>query len=117
MNNICGYVVLRKPMHNFYAADRCAFFKKPPCIGDIYYSGLDRMPWFDLDEDHYSGTLPLELIKLRSEIEETNQYFTDIKLLSNVDKTQKILEFSNRHQDRNEICVVFSENLAKQKKL
>ncbi len=117
MNNICGYVVLRKPMHNFYGADRSAFFKKPPCIGDIYYSGIDRMAWFDLDEDHYSGILPCEFIELRDEIEEKNQDFTDIKLLGDLDKTKRILEFCNRHQDRNEICVVFSENLAKQKKV
>jgi len=115
MNNICGYVVLRKPMHNFDEKGRGAFLKNPPCICDVYYSGIDRMAWFDLDEDYYSGSLPPEFIVLRNELIEKNQDFTEIKLLDDLSKAKRILEFSNRHQDRNEICVVFSEKLAEQK--
>lgn len=115
MDNICGYFVLRKPKQNFDEKGRGCFLKNPPCIGDIYYSGINRMPWFDIDDDYYSGTLPREFIELRNKLNEQNQDFTDIELLRDLDNTRKILEFSNRHQDRNEICVLFSEQLAEKK--
>jgi hypothetical protein len=104
-------------MYNFDLKGRRFFHKKPPCIGNICYSGISRMPWFDLDddEDYDSGTLPREFIELRNEIDEKNGAFADVLLFDDLDKVRKILEFSNRHQDRNEICAVFSETLAKQK--
>lgn len=104
-------------MYNFDLKGRRFFHKKPPCIDDIYYSGIDRMPWFDLDddEDYDSGTLPREFIELRDEIEEKNGAFSGVLLFDDLDKVRRILEFSNRHQDRNEICAVFSEALTKQK--
>ncbi|POZ49557.1 hypothetical protein [Methylovulum psychrotolerans] len=116
-NSICGYFVLRKPIYNFDLKEREFFRKEPPCIGCICYSGISRMPWFDLDddEDYYSGTLPRESIELRNEIDEQYRDFSNIELLRDLDKTKRILAFSNRHQDRNEICVAFSETLAKQK--
>jgi hypothetical protein len=50
-----GFLIVRLPEYNFDAEDRGAFSKEVPKLGDIYYGGIFRMPWFDLDEDYISG--------------------------------------------------------------
>lgn len=112
MNTVCGFVVLRKPNQNYDKEGRGAFLSSPPCIDEICYSGIDRMPWFELDEDLYSGTLSQEFVALRDKIQKKNDDFTDIKLLTDLDEVRSILNYSNWITERNEIAVVFSEKLA-----
>jgi hypothetical protein len=115
MNRICGYHVVRKPRYNYDEQGRGAYSIIAPCIGDIYYSGVDRMAWFDLDEDYYSGVIPQEYADLRNDVEDAYTDFSSIMLLPNLEKTIKILDYSNRGIDRNEICVLYSEELVLKK--
>ena len=68
MNKICGFIILRKPEYNFDSRPLSAFSIKPPSINNIYYSGLDRMPWFDIDEGYYNKTLADKILKLRTKL-------------------------------------------------
>jgi hypothetical protein len=115
MNRICGYQVVRKPKCNYDELGRGAYSNTAPCIGETYYSGVDRMAWFDLDEDYYSGTISKKYADLRSDVEDYYTDFSGFKLLPDLEKTIKILNYSNKDIDRNEICVLYSEELALKK--
>jgi hypothetical protein len=52
-----GYLVVRKPSCNFDAKGRAGFRKAAARIGDLFYAGMMRLPWFELDEAYYAGTL------------------------------------------------------------
>lgn len=115
ITSICGFIVLRKPIHNYDAQGRGAFLSSSPCIGDICYGGVDRMPWFDLYEDFYLGTLPADFFDLKCKIENTNSDFSEIMTLANIEEAERILKYSNRVEDRNEIGIVSSKGLSKAK--
>lgn len=114
---ICGFLVVRKPDQNFDEVCDSPYYlaSSPPCIEGVCYSGLSRVPWFELDEHFYAGTLPKELVEIREELEKINQPYLDIKLIKDFDTARKILEYSNSIQDRYEIAVVFSDKLSKNK--
>src|SRR6266542_3933444 len=57
----CGFMAVRLPSENFDAEGRGAFSSKPPSLGDIYYGGLDRMPWFDVEEALDRGVFPVRV--------------------------------------------------------
>lgn len=113
MENICGYLVVRKPEENYEKISRAPYYlpNSPPCVKKVCYAGLDRVPWYELEESYYSGILPDEYIILRNEIYELNQPYLDIKVLNNFDKAKSILDYSNARQDRYELIAVYSEKL------
>jgi hypothetical protein len=115
MNKICGYLVVRKPENNFDELGRGVYRTTPPCVYDKYYSGINRMPWFDLDEGYYSGALPMELIEIRSEIDNSYIDLSDIITFNDFEKTKKVLYYSNARVDGNDICVLYSDDLALEK--
>jgi hypothetical protein len=53
-----GFLVVRLPFLNKDALGRGAYSKIAPSLGSIYYGGIDRMDWFDVEEDFYNNTLP-----------------------------------------------------------
>jgi hypothetical protein len=65
---INGYLVVRKPSCGFDAKGRAGFRKTAARIGELFYGGMMRLPWFDLDEANYNGTLPSELRDLLKQI-------------------------------------------------
>lgn len=115
MANICGFLVVRKPDQNFDKVSVSPYFLPglPPCIKGVCYSGISRVPWYELEENYYAGTLPQELIEFREELNEVNQPDLDLKLIKDFDKARKVLEYSNTVQDRYEIAVLYSEKLSK----
>ncbi|WP_157201222.1 hypothetical protein [Massilia sp. Root418] len=67
-NIICGYVALLLPQH----VGRCNGDTLIPVTRDgtiINYLGLDRDPWWSLDEAFYSGKLSNDLVSLRRTIQ------------------------------------------------
>lgn len=101
MSNI-EYVVLRKCALNFDARARGAFLSSPPCLNNKYYAGIDRMPWFDLDEKYYSGALSKEV---REELEKIHRNISNYGLpVSNeLNLATMLLELSNQDSDANEL--------------
>jgi hypothetical protein len=110
---INGYLVVRKPSHNFDAKGRAGFRKVPARIGEFFYGGMMRMPWFDLDEAYYNGTLPSELRNHLEQIDDANKDLTGIDLCADQTIARRILAFSNQEASLNEIIVIHSEELAK----
>ena len=117
MSTICGYLILRKPDQNYDEVSQSPYYltKQAPCINGNYYSGIDRVPWFELDESYYKGILTNELIKLHNKLIEINQPDLDITVLKSYDDAINVLHYSNSIEDRYELAVVYSEKLSKLK--
>ena len=104
-----GILVLRLPNQNFDAEGRGAFSSTAPKIGDLFYGGVHRMPWFDVDEDYYQGSLPDDLNQLRSSLKADD--FTGVNLCYDLEAARRMLAWSNRKCERNELVAVRSERL------
>jgi len=111
MNRISGFLVVRKPDFNYDKEGRGAFSTFAPKIGELYYAGIDRMPWFDIDEDYYSKELPEDILPLRNELNNNKWDFTDFKLMPDIKKAKKLLDYSNKKQRINELIAVYSEKI------
>ncbi len=110
--NVCGYLVVRKPMENFHLAPNGVWPKQPPHIGSIYYGGVVRMPWCDIGFDLYDGKLPRDLKSL---------YQTKVLQGGNIDVcpvldvAEQFLEYCNRERSKCELIAVYSQTLASMK--
>jgi hypothetical protein len=107
-----GFIVVRIPEFNFGVQGRGAFRSSPPKLGNLYYSGLFRMPWFDFDEAYYNGSLPAPLVEFRMHLKECNRDFTGIEVCDNYEDAKSGLEFVNREKNVNEIIAISSKTLA-----
>jgi len=85
--------------------------KEAACIGELCYSGIDRMAWFDLDEEFYKGTLPSAIQQLRQSLVASNDDFTGMKICKDLEMCKSLLEFSNLVEPQNEFIVVRSPML------
>lgn len=112
-SSISGFMIVRLPNANFDAAGRGAFPSTPPRLGHIFYGGIDRMPWFDVDEALYDETLPPRLRGLRRQLESND--FTGLDLATDLDDLKEMLAFSNRQHTRNEVVALHSAVLAQVK--
>lgn len=110
-NKICGYQVVRLPAENYDEEGRGAYWKDPHRIGDIFYGGTDRMPWFELDEDFYAGILPPELLELRKEVLDEPADFAGCYLTRNIGAARHLLDHANAKRTRNEIVAIYSKKL------
>jgi hypothetical protein len=114
---IHGYVVVRKPEQSFDEQQRGAFRGGPPCKGKLCYRGIDRMPWFDIDEALYASNLPARLRDLRQRIDDANSDFTGVELSPSKEDALELLRFSNRADERCELIAISSDELAYEKNL
>ena len=108
---ISGFLVVRLPHLTFDKDGKGVFPKKPIQLGQIFYGGIDRMPWFDVDEHYYTGTLPPNYVSAKMILKEKNRDFTGIELCYDIHSAQSLLEYSNREEVRNELIALRSEKL------
>src|SRR4051812_26589069 len=108
---ICGYMVVRRPAKNYDALGRGAHPTNTFTVGGHYYSGIQRMEWFDVDEDYYSGSLPAGFTEIVRTIQRASYDTFGIPLCKNPALAHKLLDYSNRANDANELIGVFSEHL------
>ena len=110
---IAGYLVVRLPKWNYDAAGRGVYRKKVPRLGNVLYEGIDRMGWFDVDEDYYKGSLPEPFRSERELIKNENADLTGILVTKDLTVAQSLLDYSDR--ERNEIISVRSPTLVQLK--
>lgn len=109
---INGYMVVRLPHCNKdYLGGRGSYSAQVPRLDHIHYGGVERMPWFDIDEDLYAGTLPQEIRELWQKIEKANIDLPNIILTKELNVASTLLDYSNKSEVRNELISVFSEEL------
>jgi hypothetical protein len=84
-------------------------------VEQIYYGGIDRMPWFDIREEYDNGGLPPYVQKIYKSIQNHCLDFTGIELCQDMEEAHLLLEWSNRIHPVNELIAVYSERLAELK--
>ncbi len=103
--NILGYMVLRKPEYNFDELGRGAYLPYAPKVGAIYYGGIDRMEWFDIDEDYYNDVLPNDLLRLRDSVMESSRQ-CGFNVCACLKGAKKMLAYSNKDHNRNDLVAI-----------
>src|SRR5215471_7894866 len=103
-----GFVVLRKPEHNYDFQRRDLLRESAPRVDNIFYGGFDRMAWFDLDEGHYSRSLPPEMEEKWRLINEEKSPSYDIATVREFSVALEVLEYANKSTEINEICAICS---------
>ena len=106
-----GFLVVRKPAQAFDEAGRGAFTSRPPCHGGLCYAGVDRLAWFDVDEDHYKGLLPTDVSAARQRMRSHDLDATGLPVCSAMEDTTLLLAWSNRKAQRNEVIAVRADEL------
>lgn len=103
MNELCGYVVVRKP--DFAEGGLVQPNLK---VAERTYRGIDRLQWEDLALAHYDGRLSgdLELIWQRLE---ANSDPSGVKVLSDYEDAMAVLGFSRNSSD---LIAVWATELA-----
>jgi hypothetical protein len=105
---VAGYLVVRMPSYNSDLKMRGVFRQELSQINGVRYSGLDRMPWFDIDEDFYQNALPKNIKVLREHLKVANADLTGINTAADYATALDLLDYSNRNCIRNEIIAVRS---------
>lgn len=111
IGRVAGFMVVRVPELNKDAEGRGVFSKLAPCIGGICYGGIDRMPWFEIDELFYNGTLPETLARERKLLRKSNNDFSGIDLCRDLELALELLLYSNSLYNANELIAVVSDKL------
>jgi hypothetical protein len=109
--NICGFVLVRKPMENYYSAGQGIWPKRPPRIADIFYGGVWRMPWCDIAFEHYASKLPADINDLYL-ANVTDLQGSGFELCRALDIADRLLEFSNSDRQKCELIALYSPRLA-----
>ena len=112
---VCGFMVVRKPEANFDELGRGAYPRKAPRLSNIYYGGIDRMPWFDVEEDYYSSRLPEPVTILLNDLRRHDCDFSGIRVCDSLDNATSLLSYSNRGVVQNEMISLRSPLLGKLK--
>ena len=105
-------VVVRQAAVNRDVTGRAAFPSQPPCLDGLCYGGVDRMPWFDIDEDRLGNVLPDSLVRARDDIHRANSDLSELELCSDLQVATQLLHYSNRSAPANELIAVRSDVLA-----
>ena len=109
---INGFIVVRLPPMNKDLEGRGAYPAIAPCMGNLYYGGVDRMPWFEIDELFYKGILPDNINQARKIIHGMNRDLSGIDLCGDFELAVRLLHYSNSVYNYNELIAIRSEKLA-----
>lgn len=112
---INGFLVVRTPEMNFDPEGRGAYSRITPCLLGLCYSGVDRMPWFDLFEQVYADKQAENLAHALRRIKHQNADFTGLDLCTDPQEALALLRQSNAEELRNELIGVHSEKLSQVK--
>ena len=81
-------------------------------VGTRHYGGVGRPQWFGLNKYNRSRTRPQAIADLVEEIYDSNGADWNLLVSRDLEKTKKLLAFANAEGPFNEICAVYSDQLA-----
>ena len=111
-NRVSGFIVVRKAPLNRDHQGRGAFSDIAPCLRELCYAGIDRMPWFELDELFYQGLLPENMQEKCKKIQESNRDLPSIRICNDLYASIELLNYSNSLNAENELIAIRSEKLS-----
>ncbi|WP_223151781.1 hypothetical protein [Chitinophaga qingshengii] len=105
---ITGYVIVRKPAHIF---DDVVGKSLSPSIEGIYYHGIDRSNWRDVESRFYQSKIPESLLKTYADLDVSELDFTGIKVVKAYHDAVAFLSIDKEMALTNELVVVASDRL------
>lgn len=108
-----GFVILRQPDMNFDERGRGVYSRLPTALGSLFYNGIDRMPWFDIEEDLYTGTLSEDIRRLYNQLKQPVLHLP--RLTGSLEVATVLLRYANQLGRRNEIVAVCSAATGEQR--
>lgn len=105
MRKICGFTIVRLARLNFRGVEYSEL--KPPQVDEIYYHGIERLDWFDIENEYYSKTLPANYSVLFEQLDNIGM----LSLTKKFEIAQKLLAFSNMKRPLNEIIAIYSKGI------
>jgi hypothetical protein len=112
---VCGFMVVRRPHENYDVLGRGVFPARPAMFGATYYGGVDRMPWFDLDELYYEANPPKDVVAFKARLGGLNSDATGIALVRELTDVSCCLRLMGGMAATNEVIAVHSQALAQAK--
>jgi hypothetical protein len=112
--NACGFILVRKPLENFDPIGKGIWPRQAPHINGIYYGGVWRMPWYDIDRDLRARSLPPELRDLYLATVSDPQG-TSFALCKSLESAKRFLEHANHDEEKCELIAIYSPRLASMK--
>lgn len=105
MAKVCGFIILRLPKENF-----CEGYFDVIKIDELYYQGINRMAWNDIEEDEVGPIeVPIYYKTLLSQLEFPR---CGPRLLTKeIYVAKELLKYSNRNKQLNEIVAIYSKQL------
>lgn len=111
---ICGYTIVRLPSK--ILSPNAPRYSIMLSNGEsIFYHGLDRLAWEELDEQHYAKELPDDLERIWLLKNLSGEDLTGIEILTDYRYAQKALDYSNERSCADELIVVYSDYLQRVK--
>src|SRR3954467_5329062 len=99
-----GFVIVRKPaFEEINTEGKCLL-----PVDDVYYRGVDRSMWRDIQDDYYAGRLPIHLQMLYAQLSASDNDSTFIRVLASRDATNLFLDYNEGIKAKNEIIIVSS---------
>lgn len=103
-----GFLVVRLPDNPIDTVTECRHRGIPYC-------GLDRSPWWDIENDYYSGQLPKPLCCGFETIQRQCQDFSGVAVSRDYELARQFMLYSNTKGKRNEVIAIHSTILEKAK--
>jgi hypothetical protein len=104
MQDVCGFVVVRKP--EYAVSER---YRLNLRLDSKTYRGVDRLPWEDLDDAYYAGTISEELLRVRDKIEAENKGLLGPRLIRDYSDALFVWQ---AFEEKTEIIALWSPQLA-----
>lgn len=106
---ITGYVITRKPKHDF--SDAIIGRSLLPRIGDRYYHGIDRLNWIDVESLFDRSEIPENLLSIYADLKASELDLTGIKVLKKYDEALAFLSLDKEVELMNEVVLIASSKL------
>lgn len=108
---VSGFVVLRRPEENYDEGGHLQFSSSPPRIGEVYYTGIVRMPWFDVANAAERGSLSAQAREVWQEIERLHGGDRDLIVTDDLEKAKVLVDCLGAVRHRVEVCAVDTRRL------
>jgi hypothetical protein len=110
-DQVSGFMVVRLPEFNMDSGAGRPSYRKLPCLGEVCYAGVERLPWYDIVNLDYKGMLPAEVKAKHDRIWDENHGYLGLTICQDLSVTYELLEHSNQMKTENELIAVRSKRL------
>jgi hypothetical protein len=109
MEKIAGYIVVRKPYFN--NEDLLVGKKLTSNVDGVYYCGIDRLNWVDVDNMYLNNMLKLDQKNVYEKLRSSDNDFLGVRILRSISDAHFFGSLDKEQADKNEIIIVSGNSL------